>query len=173
MGVTRISKATVHHALKRKLAQNLLVGRILWLSLNDVLHSLLHGCHALLPRQSLVALSSWEWRSHTGLTESRCTRSLAGSLAPGAAWRACHSCTASNGTCRTRRPFGLCGICPAVCHTRIRYQRRHARVGCGHATREAYALVQQPPVASGPHTGICVTTTLPSLWRRMALTVPA
>ena len=44
-----IHKTTLHHTVERKLAQDFLICRIIWLRLYDLLHFLFHYCHGLSP----------------------------------------------------------------------------------------------------------------------------
>ena len=70
------------------------------------------------------------------------------SLARSAASRACGPCTASNGTCHTRRFSDLCGICPAADRRHRKYPCRRAQADCGRAIHVAHVVVQQKLAAS-------------------------
>ena len=75
-------------------------------------------------------------------------RSLSGSLAQSAASGACGPCTASNGTCHTRRFSDPYGIYPAAGRRHRKYPCRRAQADCGRAIHVAHVVVQQKLGAS-------------------------
>ena len=75
-------------------------------------------------------------------SSTRDRRLHSGSLAQSAASQICGPCTASNGTCRTRRFSDPCGIYPVAGRKHRKYPRRRAqKADCGCAIHVAHLVV--------------------------------